>query len=73
MAWDMRWDLAACFAWKQVGLGFPSLSSRLAEARRRVVHMAPSWWLRRVQVEHRRVDVMGYVGLLYPTLPFLLY
>jgi hypothetical protein len=25
MALDTRRDLAACFAWKQVGLGFPSL------------------------------------------------
>jgi hypothetical protein len=25
-------DLAACFAWKQVELGFPSLASRLTEA-----------------------------------------
>jgi hypothetical protein len=31
---DTRRDLAACFAWKQVGLGFPSLASKLAEARR---------------------------------------
>jgi hypothetical protein len=30
-----RRDLAACFAWKQVGLGFPSLTSRLVQARRR--------------------------------------
>jgi hypothetical protein len=29
-----RWDLAACFTWKQVGLGFFSLASRLVEARR---------------------------------------
>jgi hypothetical protein len=25
-AWDMRRDIAACFAWKQVWLGFPSLA-----------------------------------------------
>jgi hypothetical protein len=24
--WDTRRDLATCFAWKQVGLGFPSLA-----------------------------------------------
>jgi hypothetical protein len=30
---DTRQDLATCFVWKQVGLGFSSLSSRLAEAR----------------------------------------
>jgi hypothetical protein len=43
---DMHRDLAACFMWKQVGLRFPSLASRLAEARRRVVHVAASWRLR---------------------------
>jgi hypothetical protein len=32
--WDTRRDLAACFAWKQVGLWFPSLASKLADARR---------------------------------------
>jgi hypothetical protein len=32
MAWDTCRDLAVCFAWK-VGLGFPSLTSRLVEAR----------------------------------------
>jgi hypothetical protein len=26
LAWDTRQDLAACFAWKQVWLGFPSLA-----------------------------------------------
>jgi hypothetical protein len=51
MTWDTRRDLVACFAWKQVRLGFPSLASRLMEARRRVVHMAPSCRLRRDQVE----------------------
>jgi hypothetical protein len=29
--WDMHRDLVACFTWKQVGLGFPSLASRLVE------------------------------------------
>jgi hypothetical protein len=43
---EMRRDLAACFTYKQVGLGFFSLTSRLTEARRRVVHVAPSWRLR---------------------------
>jgi hypothetical protein len=32
-AWGTRQDLAACFTWKQVGLCFPSLASRLMEAR----------------------------------------
>jgi hypothetical protein len=31
MTWGTHQDLAACFAWEQVGLGFPSLASRLAE------------------------------------------
>jgi hypothetical protein len=35
MVWDSHRDLEACFAWKQVGLGFSSLASRLVEARRR--------------------------------------
>jgi hypothetical protein len=26
-----RQDLAACFTWKQIGLGFPSLASKLVE------------------------------------------
>jgi hypothetical protein len=33
-ALDLHQDLAACFTWKQVELGFPSLASRLPEARR---------------------------------------
>jgi hypothetical protein len=36
LAWDTRRDLAACFTWKQVRLGFSSLPSRLAEVWRRV-------------------------------------
>jgi hypothetical protein len=32
MAWGTHQGLAACFAWKQVGLGFLSLASRLVEA-----------------------------------------
>jgi hypothetical protein len=47
LLWDTRRDLVACLAWKQVWLGFPSLACRLAEARRRVVHVAPSQRLRR--------------------------
>jgi hypothetical protein len=42
MARDTRRDLSACFVWKQIVLGFPSLASKLADARRRVVHVAPS-------------------------------
>jgi hypothetical protein len=63
--WDTRRDLAACFAWKQVTLGFFSLTSRLAEARRRVVHVASSWMSCGVQVEDGRVDAMGCVEPCY--------
>jgi hypothetical protein len=31
-AWDTHRDLVACFAWKQVWLGFPSVASRPAKA-----------------------------------------
>jgi hypothetical protein len=31
-ALDMHRDLAACCTWKQVGLGFSSMATRLAEA-----------------------------------------
>jgi hypothetical protein len=65
MAWDMCRDLAACFNWKQVALGFSSLSSKLVEARRRVVHVASSRRLRQDQVEDRRVDAMGCVRAYY--------
>jgi hypothetical protein len=34
MARDTHRDLAACFLWKRVGLGFLSLASRLVEAQR---------------------------------------
>jgi hypothetical protein len=52
-------DLAACFARKQVGLGFLSLTSRLVKARRRVVHVAPSWRSCEDQVEDERLDATG--------------
>jgi hypothetical protein len=42
MTWDMRRDLMACIAWKQVTLGFLSLASKLAETQRWVVHVTPS-------------------------------
>jgi hypothetical protein len=65
MVWDTCRDLAACFTWKQVYVGFTSLALRLAEARRRVVHVAPSQWSRRSQVEDRRIDAMGGNGPFY--------
>jgi hypothetical protein len=63
--WDTRRDLAACFIWKQVGLGVPSLALRLAEALWWVVHVAPSWWLRRVQAEDGWIDATGCIGPFY--------
>jgi hypothetical protein len=61
-AWDTRRDLADCFTWKQVGLEFPSLASRLVEAQR--------GWCRwhGDQVEDGRVDATGCVGPCYPYL-----
>jgi hypothetical protein len=67
MAQDMHQDLAACFTWKQVTLGFPSLASRQAEARRWVMHMAPSRRLRWDQVE----DAGRCDGLCRTLLPLL--
>jgi hypothetical protein len=63
---DTRRDLAACLASKQVWLEFPSLAWRLAEARLRVVHVAPSRRLRRRQAEAGRVNAKGCVGPCYP-------
>jgi hypothetical protein len=65
-AWDTHRDLAACFVWKQILLGFTSLASRLAETRWRVVHVAPSRRLCRSQVEDGRIDAMDCVGSCYP-------
>jgi hypothetical protein len=59
-------DLAACFAWKQVEIGFPSLALRLAEARQWMVHVAPSWRSCEDQIEDGWVDMMGCVGSCYP-------
>jgi hypothetical protein len=33
MVWGTCRDIAACFVWKKVGLGFSSLALRLVEAR----------------------------------------
>jgi hypothetical protein len=66
MTRDKRQDLAACFIWKQVALEFPSLASRLTEARQRVVHVTPSWRLRRNQLENGWIDTTGCIGYCYP-------
>jgi hypothetical protein len=63
---DLLLDLAVCFTWKQVRLWFPSLASRLTEARWRVVHVAPSHRLGRSQVKDGWVDAMGCIGPCYP-------
>jgi hypothetical protein len=65
-AWNTRRDLAACFTWKPIGLGFSSLASRLVEAQLRVVHVASSWRSCGVKAEDRRVDVSGCIGPFYP-------
>jgi hypothetical protein len=39
---DTRRDLATCFTWKQVGLGFSNFASKLVEERWWVVHVASS-------------------------------
>jgi hypothetical protein len=65
-AWDTHRDLAACFTLKQVGLGFPSLISRLVEARLRVVHVASSRRSCGVEAEDGQVDTMGNIGPFYP-------
>jgi hypothetical protein len=71
--WDMRRDLAACFAWKRVGIGFPSLALRLAEVR----HRWCMWYHRRGRVEmNLKTDgSMRWAASdsSIPTLPFLLY
>jgi hypothetical protein len=64
---DTHRYLAAYFACKQVWIGFSSLTQRLANARRRVVHVASSQRLRRRQVEDGRVDVMDCIGPCYRT------
>jgi hypothetical protein len=66
MVWYTRRDLAACFTWKQVWLEFLILASRLAEARRQVLHVAPLQRLRRSQVEDGWVDAIGFVVPCYP-------
>jgi hypothetical protein len=52
MTLDMRRDLTACFAWKQVDLGFISLTS---EGVTRMVHVASLWRLCQLKAEYGRV------------------
>jgi hypothetical protein len=55
----------ACFSCKQVTLGFLSLASRLMQVQQRVVHVASSWRLRRVEAKDGQVDAMGCVRTFY--------
>jgi hypothetical protein len=64
--WGTRQDLVAYFSWKQVTLEFFSLTSRLTEKWWRVVHMASSQRLCRVEVEDGWVDATVCVGPFYP-------
>jgi hypothetical protein len=61
-----RRDLVAYVAWKQIALEFPSLASRLTDARRWVEHVASSQRFRRVEAEDGHVDAMGCIGIFYP-------
>jgi hypothetical protein len=71
---DTRRDLAACFTWKQVTLGFPNLTLRLTEAQWWVVHATPLRRLRRDQVEDRWVNAMDCVEPRHPyfAVPYVL-
>jgi hypothetical protein len=53
--------------WKQVWLEFFSLTWRLTEVRRQVVHVVPLQSLRRRQVKDGWVDATGYIEPCYPT------
>jgi hypothetical protein len=70
---DTRRDLATSFAWKRVGLGFPSLASRLAEAR----HGWCTWHHHggRVEMKSKTDGSMRQAtsDSSTPTLPFSLY
>jgi hypothetical protein len=48
-----------CFITKQVGLRFPSFDSKLADERRRVVHVASSWRSRESEAKDGRFDGVG--------------
>jgi hypothetical protein len=65
LARDTRQDVAVCFVWMHVGLGFFSLALRLVEAWLRVVHVASSQKSRGVEAEDGPVDATGYIRLFY--------
>jgi hypothetical protein len=55
--------MAACFIVKQVGLGFPSIASKLAKERRRVVHVASSRRSCGSEAKDGRFDGVGCVAV----------
>jgi hypothetical protein len=63
---DTRRDLAFYFVWKQVRLGFLSLSSRLVDARLRVMHVALSWRSCGVEAEDRQINATNCIRPFYP-------
>jgi hypothetical protein len=56
---DTRRDLAACFAWKEVSLGFSSFISKLVEERRLMVHVASSRRSHGSEAKDDRFDGVG--------------
>jgi hypothetical protein len=72
-ALDTHRVLTTCFTWKQVRLGFPSLASRLVEAR----HGRCTWHHHRGHVEMKpKIDGSmrrAASNCSIPTLTFLLY
>jgi hypothetical protein len=46
-------------------------ATKLMEAQRRMVHVASSWILCRVEAEDERVDAMDRIGLFYPKITVL--
>jgi hypothetical protein len=71
-AWGTCRDLADCFAWKQVGLEFPNLASRLVEARLQVVYVASTRRSRGFEAEDGRVNATCCVEPFYPKIDVLI-
>jgi hypothetical protein len=72
-AWDTRRDLAACFTWKRVRLGFSSLASRLVEARRGWCTWHHHGGRVKIKLKTDRSRRRAASDSSTPTLPFLLY
>jgi hypothetical protein len=63
---DTHRDLAACFVWKQVGLGFSQSGIKTDRGGVWMVHVTSLWRSREVQAEDGRVEAMDYIGPFYP-------